>query len=118
METQKNVLAGLRPEAVFHFFEELCRLPHGSGNTKAASDWAEDFAKARGLRYRRDGMGNVVIWKDGTPGYEDRPAVMLQGHLDMVCVKEPGLDHDFTRDPLDLYLDGDWIRARIQSPSR
>ena len=112
METQKNVLGALRPEAVFRFFEELCRLPHGSGNTKAASDWAEEFAKARGLRYRRDGMGNVVIWKDGTPGYEDRPAVMLQGHLDMVCVKEPGLDHDFTRDPLDLYLDGDWIRAR------
>ena len=109
---EKQVLANLEPKSVLRFFEELCAIPHGSGNTAAASDWAVDFAKTRGLRYRRDEAGNVVIWKDASPGYEDHPAVMLQGHLDMVCVAEAGVDHDFTKDGLELVVDGDWIRAR------
>ena len=109
---EKQVLANLEPKSVLRFFEELCAIPHGSGNTAAASDWAVDFAKTRGLRYRRDEAGNVVIWKDASPGYEDHPAVMLQGHLDTVCVAEAGVDHDFTKDGLELAVDGDWIRAR------
>ncbi len=109
---EKQVLANLEPKSVLRFFEELCAIPHGSGNTAAASDWAVDFAKTRGLRYRRDEAGNVVIWKDASPGYEDHPAVMLQGHLDMVCVADAGVDHDFTKDGLELAVDGDWIRAR------
>ncbi len=109
---EKNVLSGLEPKGVFTFFEQLCRIPHGSGNTAAASAWAAEFARSRGLRYRQDAVGNVIIWKDGSPGYEDHPAVMLQGHLDMVCVKDSGVSHDFLKDPLDLYVDGDWIKAR------
>ena len=106
------VLSNLEPESVFRFFEELTGIPHGSGNTAAASAWAADFAKARGLRHRRDEMGNVVIWKPASPGYEDHPAVILQGHLDMVCVQETGMDHDFEKDPLELTVDGDWVKAR------
>ncbi|MDE7244961.1 MAG: aminoacyl-histidine dipeptidase [Oscillospiraceae bacterium] len=109
---EKNILAGLEPQKVFEFFEELSRIPHGSGNTEAASKWAAAFAEKRGLRHRRDAVGNVVIWKDASPGYEDHPAVMLQGHLDMVCVKDNGVEHDFLKDPLDLYVDGDWVKAR------
>ncbi len=109
---EKNVLAGLEPKAVFTFFEQLCAIPHGSGNTAAASAWAADFARQRGLRHRQDAVGNVVIWKDASPGYEDHPPVMLQGHLDMVCVKDSGVSHDFLADPLELYIDGDWIKAR------
>ena len=109
---EKNVLTGLEPQAVFAFFEQLCAIPHGSGNTAAASDWAVDFAKERGLRYRRDGLGNVVIWKPASPGYEDHPAVIVQGHLDMVCVQETGMDHDFEKDPLELETDGDWVKAK------
>ena len=109
---EKNVLSGLEPKGVFTFFEQLCRIPHGSGNTAAASAWAAEFARSRGLRLRQDAVGNVIIWKDGSPGYEDHPAVMLQGHLDMVCVKDSGVSHDFLKDPLDLYVDGDWIKAR------
>ena len=86
----KNVLEQLEPKKVFHFFEEMTRIPHGSGNTAAATAWAMEFAQARGLRCRRDEMGNVVIWKDASPGYEDHPTVMLQGHLDMVCVRTTG----------------------------
>ena len=90
-----RVLKDLEPKSVYRFFEELCRIPHGSGNTKAASDWAANFAKERGLAYRQDAMGNVVIWKAASPGYEDHPTAMLQGHLDMVCVKDNGVEHDF-----------------------
>ena len=106
------VLSNLEPRGVFHFFEELTRIPHGSGNTAAASDWAVNFAEERGLRYRRDEMGNVIIWKSASPGYEDHPAVILQGHLDMVCVQESGLGHNFETDPLELEIDGGWVKAK------
>ena len=109
---ENRVLANVEPKNVLRFFEELCRIPHGSGNTAAATAWALKFAEDRNLRHRRDELGNVVIWKEASPGYEDRPVVMLQGHLDMVCVQENGLGHDFARDPLDLYVDGDWVKAR------
>lgn len=107
---EKWVLAGLKPAGVFRFFEELSRIPHGSGNTAAASDWAVRFAEERGLRCRRDALGNVVIWKKASPGYEDHPAIILQGHLDMVCVRETG--HNFETDPLELEVDGGWVKAR------
>ncbi|MCI8878628.1 MAG: aminoacyl-histidine dipeptidase [Oscillospiraceae bacterium] len=109
---EKQVLSALEPKSVFHFFEELSRIPRESGNMEAVSDWAVDFAKERGLRRCQDTLGNVIIWKDASPGYEDHPAVILQGHLDMVCVQEPGSEHDFEKDPLDLYIDGDWVKAR------
>ena len=106
------VLAHLEPKDLYRFFEELCRLPHGSHNTSAASDWVVKFARDRGLRCRRDEVGNVIVWKDATPGYEDHPTVMLQSHLDMVCVKESGVDHDFTADPLELYIEDGFVKAR------
>ena len=81
------VLNHLEPQRVFHFFEELCAIPHGSGNTKAVSDWLVDFAKARGLRYVQDQLNNVVIFQDAAPGYESAEPVILQGHMDMVCEK-------------------------------
>jgi len=104
-------LENLEPKNVFRFFEEMTRIPHESGNMAAVSNWAADFAKTRGLKYRQDDMGNVIIWKNASPGYEGHPALILQGHLDMVCVKNPGVEHDFTRDPLKLVLDGDWLKA-------
>ena len=109
---ENSILAGLEPQSVFRFFQQLCRIPHESGHTAAVSAWVEAFAQERGLRCRRDGLGNVIVWKDASPGYEDHPAVIVQGHLDMVCVQDPGVDHDFSRDPLSLVLEGDWLRAR------
>ena len=109
---EKQVLSALEPQSVFHFFEEISRIPRESGSTRAVSDWTVRFAQDRGLRRCQDTLGNVIIWKDGSPGYEDHPAVMLQGHLDMVCVQDPGTGHDFANDPLDLYVEGDWIGAR------
>ena len=105
------VLNHLEPQRVFHFFEELCAIPHGSGNTKAVSDWLVDFAKARGLRYVQDQLNNVVIFQDAAPGYESAEPVILQGHMDMVCEKNNGTAHDFDHDPIETIVDGNWLRA-------
>ena len=89
-----NVLSGLEPKNVFHFFEQICAIPHGSYHTKAISDYLVAFAKERGLKYRQDEANNVIIWKGATPGYENAPTVMLQGHMDMVCEKDPDCAKD------------------------
>ena len=107
-----EVLSPLQPRAVFHYFEELCAIPHGSGNTKAVSDWCAAFAKARGLEYHQDALSNIIIIKEAAPGYEGAEPVILQGHLDMVCEKEPGCPKDLEREGLDLEVDGDFVTAR------
>ena len=93
------------------FFKDLCRIPHGSGNTKAISDYCVGFAKEKGFAVRQDAANNVVIWKEATSGREKDPGVILQGHLDMVAVKEPDLDFDFAKDALHLKTDGDYLYA-------
>ena len=107
-----GVLSGLEPKAVFRFFEELCAIPHGSHNTKAISDHVVAFAKARGLKYRQDQLNNVIVWKGPTPGYEKAPAVMIQGHMDMVAEKDADCPKDMEREGLDLFVDGDLVGAR------
>ena len=106
-----GVLTGLEPESVFNYFEEIAKIPHGSGNTDRISNYLVDFAKEHGLKYIQDKMGNVIIFKDATDGYEDKTAVIIQGHMDMVCEKEKDCDIDFTRDGLSLVLDGNRIYA-------
>lgn len=106
-----SVLSGLEPKEVFKFFEEICAIPHGSGNTKKISDYCVDFAKERGLRYIQDGSNNVIIFKNGTVGYENSAPVMIQGHLDMVCEKEPDCTIDFENDGLTLRLENGIISA-------
>ena len=107
-----NVLSGLEPKNVFHFFEQICAIPHGSYHTKAISDYLVAFAKERGLKYRQDEANNVIIWKGATPGYENAPTVMLQGHMDMVCEKDPDCAKDMETESLDLFVDGDEVGAR------
>jgi dipeptidase D len=106
-----NTLKDLQPQKVFSYFEEICKIPHGSGNTKAISDYLAAFAKERGLTCYQDELNNIIILKDGTAGYEDSDPVILQGHMDMVCEKEKGVDIDFEKDPLTLVLEGDFLRA-------
>lgn len=107
-----DVLAQLEPQSVFRFFEQMCTIPHGSGNTKAVSDWCADFARARNLEYHQDADNNIIIIKEATPGYEQAEPMILQGHLDMVCQKEPGCAKDMEKEGLDLEVDGDWVRAK------
>ena len=105
-------LAGLEPAAVFGFFEEICAIPHGSGNTKLISDYLVEFAKARNLRYIQDQANNVIIFQDGTCGYEDHAPVILQGHMDMVCEKDADCPLDMAVDGLDVTHDGTSVFAR------
>lgn len=105
-------LAGLEPANVLKFFEEICAIPHGSGNTKFISDYLVDFAQSRGLPCRQDEVNNVIIWKKGTAGYEDHPTVIIQGHMDMVCEKDADCPINFETDGLDLTHDGTYMFAK------
>ena len=107
-----RILKNLEPERVFYYFEELTKIPHGSGNTKELSDYCVRFAEERRLFCRQDDLNNVIIVKEATEGYEKSPAVMLQGHLDMVCEKEGDTEHDFLTEPLKLSVEGDFISAK------
>lgn len=106
-----GVLSGLKPDRVFTFFEEIAQIPHGSGNVEAISDYLAGFAGERGLQCIQDAVKNIIIIKEATPGYEQEPAVILQGHMDMVAVQKPGLQIDMAREPLRLAVDGDRIYA-------
>lgn len=98
-------------EKVVRFFEEFSAIPHGSGNTSLIADYLVDFAVNRGLDHVRDNADNVIIRKKATAGYEDRPAIIFQGHLDMVAEKKPGAPIDMEKEGLTLYRDGDFLRA-------
>ena len=99
-------------EKALRFFEEFSKIPRGSGNTKAIADYLVDFAKARGLECYRDASDNVVIRKAATAGYDNRPGVILQGHTDIVALKNPDCPINMEKEGLDLYRDGDLLRAR------
>lgn len=106
------IIKGRKPENVFRFFEDICAIPHGSGNEKGIADYIEGFAKSRRLVYTRDRVNNVFIKKPATDGRENEPPIMLQAHTDMVCEKNDGTEHDFLTDPLELYIEDGWLHAR------
>lgn len=107
-----KVLENLQPAEVFHFFEEICAIPHTSFHEQQLSNYCVKFAEDRGLFCRQDEMGNVLIVAEATEGYEDVPAMILQGHLDMVGDKVQGCPIDLEKDGLDLFIDGDQIGAK------
>ena len=107
-----GTLSSLNPEKVFAFFEKICSIPHGSGNCAALSAFIANFAKQRGLDFAVDAEQNVLIRKPASPGYEKYETLILQGHLDMVCEKDPELEFDFAKDAIQPYIDGDDIKAR------
>lgn len=104
-------LKNLRPERVFHYFEEICSIPHGSGNTDKISEYCVEFAKQHNLSYIREDIGNVIIKKPATFGKKNRPGVIIQGHLDMVCEKAQDIDFDFSNDSLNIDTDGEYVFA-------
>lgn len=112
-QEKKYVVSGYQPEAFFRFFEDLAAIPHGSGNEGQISAYLAEFAKQRGVECVQDPIGNILYRIPGTKGREEEPAVLLQGHMDMVCEKNRDVDHDFKKDPLSLYVDGaGCLRAR------
>ncbi len=109
---QNSVLSHLQPHKVWHYFEEICQIPHGSGNEAALAAYVEQFAKEKGLYVYRDDTHNVFIRLPAEAGYEYIPPVILQGHLDMVCEKDSDSTHDFLTNGLELFIEDDKVGAK------
>lgn len=105
-------IKNLSPQHVWGYFYDLTQIPRPTGHMEAVTRFVEAFGKGLGLETLRDGIGNVLIRKPATPGMEDRKTVVLQSHLDMVPKKNASVKHDFLTDPIDAYIDGDWVTAR------
>ncbi len=101
----------LEPKSIFDYFRKISDIPRGSGNEAAVARYIYDTARQLGHEAAIDGAGNVFVRAAATPGYEDHPAVMLQGHMDMVCEANRGVTHDFLRDPIEFVLDGEELHA-------
>ncbi len=106
------LLESLEPQTIWSYFLALSKIPRGSKNEAEAAAWVADQARALGCEVERDEIGNVIIRKRATAGKEDRPTICLQAHVDMVCEKNEGTDHDFTKDPIQVWKDGDLLRAK------
>lgn len=98
-------------KGIFKYFDEISKIPRGSGNEKGISDFLVSFAKEHQLEYTQDGANNVIMIKPATPGYENEPAIILQGHMDMVCEKKKDYTHDFLKDAIKLIVDGDFLHS-------
>ena len=107
-----NVLNGLKPQKVFEFFEYISSVPRGSGNTEQVSELCVKFAKERGLACIKDKLNNIIIYKPATPGYENSPTVVIQGHLDMVCAKTSDCTKDMATEPIELMHDDKYVFAK------
>ena len=107
-----GVLEHLEPRRVFAFFEQRSAIPRGSGNTAAVSDWLAAFGRERGLEVHQDAMGNVILIQEASPGYEGAEPIILQGHMDMVCEKDPSCGKNMETEALELAVEGDTIYAR------
>lgn len=107
-----GILKGLQPEILWGYFEEICQVPRPSRKEGKIGTWLMEFAKKHRLEARQDKAGNVLITKTASPGKEEVPTVVLQAHMDMVCEKNADVEHNFEQDPIQPYIDGEWVRAR------
>ena len=107
-----SVFQGLQPSAVWEYFEEICQVPRPSKKEGKIMAFLLDWAKKHDLEACRDEAGNVLIKKPAAPGRENAPTVVLQAHMDMVCEKNSDTAHDFDKDPIRPYVDGEWVRAK------
>ena len=105
-------LSQLTPQPLWQFFSQICSIPHPSKHEQALSDWITQWAREQGLSVRQDTIGNLIIKKAATPGMESKKGVILQAHIDMVPQKNSDTEHDFTQDPIQAYVDGDWVTAK------
>ena len=99
-------------KAVFDIFAEICKVPRPSKHEEKISRWLQDFAASHGIECIADEAMNVIMRVPATPGYEDREGVILQAHMDMVCEKNGDVNHDFMTDPIETYVDGEWLKAK------
>lgn len=102
----------LKPALIWQCFDEITKVPRPSCHEEQIRAYLLDFAKKRGIECKTDKVGNVVMTKPASKGHESAPAVVLQAHMDMVCEKNSDVKHDFMKDPIETYIDGDWVKAR------
>src|SRR5574344_1041583 len=107
-----RVLENIKPERVFYFFEEISKIPRGSGNTDAISEYCVDFANKHNLSVNKDEVNNVIIKKAASIGREADAGIILQGHMDMVCEKVNDSLHDFINDGIEIMIEGDFVTAK------
>ena len=107
-----NVLGHLEPKMVWNHFEEICKYPRPSKKEEKIAEYVVSVGKRLGLQTEKDKFGNIIIRKPATPGKENLKTVALQGHIDMVCESNRGVEHDFDNDPIQPYVDGDWVKAK------
>ena len=102
----------LKPTGVWSAFHSLTQIPRPSGHTEAVAAFLVDFANSNGAKGRIDDIGNVIMEVEATPGYENAKTVILQAHMDMVPQKTPDSKHNFETDPIETWIDGDWLKAK------
>ncbi len=107
-----SIFNGLKPEAVWNYFEEICKIPRPSNKEEKIVSYLLNFGKKNNLETSRDSAGNVLIQKPATKGKEKKKTVVLQCHVDMVCEKNNNVEHNFEKDPIQPYIDGDWVKAK------
>lgn len=107
-----KALVGIQPELVWHYFEEICQVPRPSKKEEKIAAYIKKWGKDMGFEVQEDTIGNFVVRKPATPGMENRKPVCIQGHIDMVCEKNSDVEFDFDNDPIQAYIDGDWVKAR------
>lgn len=107
-----NVLKDLKPAMVWKYFEEICQVPRPSKKETKIGEWLMEFARKNDLKAKQDEAGNVLISKPAVKGRENAPGIVLQSHMDMVCEKNSDTKHDFDRDPIVPYIDGEWVKAK------
>lgn len=108
----ENVLKDLKPSRLYHYFEEICQIPRPSKKEGKIASYLVEFGNEHNLETIVDQTGNVIIRKPATPGMEDARSVVLQSHIDMVCEKNSDVEHDFDKDPIKPYIDGEWVKAK------
>ena len=102
----------LKPQGVFHYFAEICKVPRPSKKEEKIIAYLQAFGKKHNLETLTDEVGNVLIKKAATPGMENRKTIVLQSHVDMVCEKNNDVQHDFLNDPIETEIDGEWLKAK------
>lgn len=102
----------MEPKQVFDIFAEICKVPRPSKHEERISQWLQDFAASHGIECVADEAMNVIMRVPATPGYEDHEGVILQAHMDMVCEKNGDVNHDFMSDPIETWIDGEWLKAK------
>jgi len=107
-----SVTESLEPKEVFKYFEEISAIPRPSFHEEKISEYLVNFAKEHNFEHYTDDLHNVIMIKEASEGYEDVPPIILQGHMDMVCEKDPGVEKDMEKEGLDLYVDGDFLKAK------